>query len=202
MKVREIITERQQLDELFFIPPAIVALWTATKASLVFRAFMVAFNAWSLVELVTGIIGVIERTGLDIDKMDWQDWAVVVITVVFGKMIVKAGLRTPKDLIDLMPGSTKQQFGNWVKTTFEGKVKEEIAKKAATTAATKPAASTAPKNPNLVDKPFSKDAPTALSQAERDAHRAAGGTFDTQTGQKIPLSKPRNPNLVDRPFSK
>ena len=178
----------------------IAAAFAAIGRTAVGRALTMALNAYGLIEMVTGMAGVIERTGLDVDKMELGDWITVAITVVFGKLVAKAGLRTPTDLIDLMPASAKQTFGNWVKTTFEGKVKEEIAKKAATV--TPKPVSTAPKNPNLVDKPFSKDAPTALSQAERDAHRAAGGTFNTQTGQKMPLVKPKNPNLVDRPFSK
>jgi hypothetical protein len=193
MRAKEFLAERQKLDELFFIPPAITAIGAAIGRTVAWRALMVAFNTWSIVEMVTGMVGVIERTGLDVDKMDVGDWITVAITVVFGPWAIKAGLRTPKDLIDLMPASAKQTFGNWVKTTFEGKVKEEIAKKAAT--ATPKPVSTGPKDPNKIDRPFSKDAPAA------PAPTPGASAFD-KMATDLTKAKPKNPNLVDRPFSK
>ena len=45
------------------------------------------------------------------------------------------------------------------------------------------------KQADQIEKSVSQPAPATspLSQAERDAHRAAGGKFDNQTGQMIPL---------------
>ena len=194
MKVREIIAERKQLDELFFVPPAIMAIGAAIGRTVAWRVFMTAFNAYSVYELTTSLIEIIEKNQYDVDKMDAFDWALAAVYIGFGTWSAKAGIKDAKQLFDMMPASTKQQFGNWVKTTFEGKVKEEIAKKAATTAAPK-AASTAPKNPNLVDKPFSKDAPVSATPTP------GTGAFD-KMATDLTKTKPKNPNLVDRPYSK
>ena len=194
MRAKEFLAERQQLDELFFIPPAIAAIGATIGRIGIWRSLLAAFNAYGIVEMVGKIAEIILRTGLDVDKMTDDDWIWVGIAVVLGPWSVKAGIKDAKHIIDMMPAGAKQTFGNWVKTTFEGKVKEEIAKKAATTA-TKPAASTAPKNPNLVDKPFSKDVPTA------PAATPGASAFD-KMATDLTKAKPKNPNLVDRPFSK
>lgn len=192
MRAKEFLAERKQLDELFFIPPAIAALGAVIGRIGIWRSLLAALNAFGIVEMVVRIAEIILRTGLDVDKMTDDDWIWVGISVVLGPWSVKAGIKDAKQIIDMMPASAKQTFSNWVKTTFEGKVKEEIAKKAATVAP-KTAASTAPKNPNLVDKPFSKDVPTAPTPG--------ASAFD-KMATDLTKAKPKNPNLVDRPFSK
>jgi hypothetical protein len=192
MRAKEFLAERQQLDE--FVPLAIAALWTTVKATVVWRAFIAALNAYGVYELVTGLADIIIRNHQDIDNMSGEDWFVAVVLILASPWLIKAGLQSPKQFIDLVPASTKQKFGAWVKTTFEGKVKEEIAKKTAATAAPK-AASTTPKNPNLVDKPFSKDAPIPATPAP------GAGAFN-KMATDLTKTKPKNPNLVDRPFSK
>lgn len=194
MRAKEFIAERQRLDELVFIPPAIIAIGAAIGRFGVWRAFMAALNAYGIVEMVVAIAEMIIRTGLDVDKMTGQDWLNVAITVVLGPWSVKAGIKDAKQIIDMMPASAKQTFSNWVRTTFEGKVKEEIAKKSATTATPKPAA-TGPKDPNKIDRPFSKDAPASPTPPT-----GGTGAFD-KMAQDL-TKKPKNPNLVDRPFSK
>jgi hypothetical protein len=194
MRAKEFLAERQQVNEIVFIPPAIAALGAAIGQTVAWRAFMVAFNAYSVYELVKALVEIIEKNQYDVNKMDGFDWALAAVYIGFGTWSAKVGIRDAKQLFDMMPASAKQTFGNWVKTTFEGKVKEEIAKKAATTAA-KPAASTAPKNPNLVDKPFSKDAPVPATPTP------GASAFD-RMATDLTKTKPKNPNLVDRPFSK
>ena len=193
MRAKEFLAERKQLDEIVFIPPAIAALGAAIGRTVAWRAFMTVFNAYSVYELTDSLIEIIQKNQYDVDKMDALDWALAAVYIGFGTWSAKAGIKDAKQLFDMMPTSVKQTFGNWVKTTFEGKVKEEIAKKAAT-AAPKPV-STGPKDPNKIDRPFSKDAPAAPTPTP------GASAFD-KMATDLTKAKPKNPNLVDRPFSK
>jgi hypothetical protein len=194
MRAKEFLAERQKLDEWFFIPPAIKALGIAIGNTALWKIFWTSFTVYSVYDLVKAFVEVFEKNQYDLDKMDALAWFEAAAYVALTYVTAKSGIKSAKELISLIPVSVQQKFGAWAKTTFEGKVKEEIAKKAATTAA-KPAASTAPKNPNLVDKPFSKDAPVPATPTP------GASAFD-RMATDLTKTKPKNPNLVDRPFSK
>jgi hypothetical protein len=194
MRAKEFIAERQQLDEFAFAIPAVIsaALETALGRAL-WTAFMTALEAYTIYEMVTAIVGKIQEKQYNIDKMDALDWLEVVVYAALAGWAGK-GLLSQKDkIIAMIPTSTKETMGNYFKSKFEKQVKDEIAKKTAT--ATPRPASTGPKDPNKIDRPFSKDAPTSTTPPT-----GGSGAFN-QMAQDL-TKKPKNPNLVDRPYSK
>ena len=196
MRAKEFIAERQQLDEFAFAIPAVIsaALETALGRAL-WTAFMTALEAYTIYEMVTAIVGKIQEKQYNIDKMDAFDWLEVVIYAALAGWAGK-GLLSQKDkIIAMIPTSTKETMGNYFKSKFEKQVKDEIAKKSAATTTPKPA-STGPKDPNKIDRPFSKDAPASTTTPPT----GGAGAFD-KMAQDL-TKKPKNPNLVDRPFSK
>jgi hypothetical protein len=194
MRAKEFIAERQQLDEFAFAIPAAIsaALETALGRALL-TAFMTALEAYTIYEMVTAIVGKIQEKNYNLDRMDALDWLEVVVYAALGGWAGK-GLLSQKDkIIAMIPTSTKETMGNYFKSKFEKQVKDEIAKKAAT--ATPKTAPTGPKDPNKIDRPFSKDAATSTTPPA-----GGSGAFD-KVAQDL-ASRPKNPNLVDRPFSK
>jgi len=194
MRAKEFIAERQQLDEFAFAIPAVIsaALETALGRAL-WTAFMTALEAYTIYEMVTAIVGKIQEKQYNIDRMDALDWLEVVVYAALGGWAGK-GLLSQKDkIIAMIPTSTKETMGNYFKSKFEKQVKDEIAKKSAT--ATPKPASTGPKDPNKIDRPFSKDAPASTTPP-------TGGTGAFNQMAQDLTKKPKNPNLVDRPYSK
>lgn len=193
MRAKEFVVEREQLTEFLFIPPALQALGVAIGNTALWKIFWTSFTVYSTYDLVKGFVEILEQNQYDLDKMDALDWFFASVYVVLTYVSAKSGIKTAKELINMIPVSVQQKFGVWIKTTFEGKVKEEIAKKAATVTP-KPAAPRTPNtDPNKIDRPFSKDATTAPTPGT--------GAFD-KMATDLAKSKPKNPNLVDKPFSK
>lgn len=210
MKVREIITERQKLNEvapLAFLAPYLpaAAAWIATASWFSVMAWAAA--VWSTYETIDKIKGIVEAEGPNpfkwspetTEDLGW-DMLATASAAALGpawagvkKLYSKAWKSTPPEI-------KKQVFDKSI---------PEINKVIAKTGVK-------PKNPNLVDKPYSKDtAPTAKdpNKVERpfskDAPAASttttpppggAGAFNQMAQQ---MSKPaRNPNRVERPFSK
>jgi hypothetical protein len=198
MRAKEFLAERQKLDEfipiLAGIPAATVAVIEAAIGKTAWTMIVAGINAWFLADSIKVIVETIHKNNYDVDQMGWEDWFYLVLGMAGTYWGVKYLAGMKDRIIAAIPASAKEALGNYFKTTFEKKVKEEIAKKAATTAAPK-AASTAPKNPNLVDKPFSKDAPVPATPTP------GASAFD-RMATDLTKTKPKNPNLVDRPYSK
>jgi hypothetical protein len=199
MRAKEFIAERQQLDEflpaIFAIPAAIEAAIVATLGRTMATVLFASLEAWFIADSVRSIVETLESKNYDIDKLDAGDWFSLVFDIVIGGLSGKALFGMKDKIIAALPSSVKESLGNYFKTTFEKQVKDEIAKKSAATATPKPA-STGPKDPNKIDRPFSKDAPASTTTPPT----GGTGAFD-KMAQDL-TKKPKNPNLVDRPFSK
>ena len=209
MKVREIITERQQLNEaapLLFLAPYLPAAlaWIATASWFALLAWGAA--AWSTYETIAKMKGIVETEGPDPTK--WSpatqedvagDIAATALAAALGPAWTAAKKTYDKVWKSTPPEIKKQVFDKAIPEI--NKVIEKTGVKA--------------KNPNLVDKPYSKDAaPVAKdpNKVERpyskDAPTAStttpppggAGAFSQMAQQMTKTTK--NPNRVERPFSK
>jgi len=211
MKVREIITERQQLNEvapLAFLAPYLPAAlaWIATAGW--FAILAAGAAAWSTYETIAKMKGIVETEGPDPTKWSPEtqyevasDIAASAVAAALGPAWSAAKKTYDKVWKSTPPEIKKQVFDKALPEI--NKVIEKTGVKA--------------KNPNLVDKPYSKDAaPVAKdpNKVERpyskdsapDAPTTAtpppggAGAFSQMAQQMTKTTK--NPNRVERPFSK
>lgn len=209
MKVREIITERQQLNEaapLAFLAaylPAALA-WIATASWFAILAWGVA--AWSTYETIAKMKGIVETEGPDPTKWSPETQYEVASDIAASALAAALGpaWAAVKKTYDKVWKSTPPEIKKQVFDKAIPDIEKVIAK-----------TGVKPKNPNLVDKPYSKDtAPAAKdpNKVERpfskDAPSAStttapsggAGAFSQMAQQMTKTAK--NPNRVERPFSK
>ena len=209
MKVREIITERQQLNEvapLAFLAPYLPSAlaWIATAGWFAILAWGAA--AWSTYETIAKMKGIVETEGADPTKWSPEtqedvagDIAATALAAALGPAWSMAKKTYDRVWKSTPPEIKKQVFDKAIPEI--NKVIEKTGVKA--------------KNPNLVDKPYSKDAaPVAKdpNKVERPYSKDApaaptttpppggAGAF-SQMAQQM-TKAPKNPNRVERPFSK
>jgi hypothetical protein len=210
MKVREIITERQQLNEvapLAFLAPYLPAAlaWIATAGW--FAILAAGAAAWSTYETIAKMKGIVETEGPDPTKWSPEtqyevasDIAASAVAAALGPAWSAAKKTYDKVWKSTPPEIKKQVFDKALPEI--NKVIEKTGVKA--------------KNPNLVDKPYSKDAaPVAKdpNKVERPFSKDAAptspstapppggaGAFSQMAQQMSKTTK--NPNRVERPFSK
>lgn len=211
MKVREIITERQQLNEvapLAFLAPYLPAAlaWIATAGW--FAILAAGAAAWSTYETIAKMKGIVETEGPDPTKWSPEtqyevasDIAASAVAAALGPAWSAAKKTYDKVWKSTPPEIKKQVFDKALPEI--NKVIEKTGVKA--------------KNPNLVDKPYSKDAaPVAKdpNKVERPYSKdsapdapttstpppGGAGAFSQMAQQMTKTTK--NPNRVERPFSK
>lgn len=175
MRLRE-ITETKQVNEL--APLAALGIGAGAGA-LTWTVVMAAVDAYFLYDAGKEINQILSKYGYDTSKVSEDDWwEISIITVATGIALAAPmlGKWTRTMVAKYMPESLKKKTMDLVKR----KVIDKFSKEKPPTA----------KDPNKIDKPFSKDPSTAPAGA------SGGGTAGTAK------STPKNPNWVEKPFQK
>lgn len=174
MKVAEIISERQRLNEaapLAFLAPYLPAAlaWIATASWLAIIGWGLA--AWSTAETVLKIKGIVEAEGTDPTK--WSPETQYDVASDIAATAVAAALgpawKAAKGMYDKVWKTTPDNIKKEVFNKSVPEIEKVIAK-----------TGVKPKDPNLIDRPYSKEVP---STAAPSANPAA-----------------KDPNKIERPF--
>jgi hypothetical protein len=175
MKINEVIN-KQQVSEI--APLAAIGI-TAGAGALTWAVVMAAVDAYFIYDAGKEINAILSKYGYDTSKVSEDDWWEITIVVIATGVALAApalGKMTKAAVIKYMPESIKTKAIELVK----GKVIDKVAKD-------KPAVA---KDPNKIDRPFSKDPSTT------PAGTSGGGT----AGTTKPATK--NPNWVEKPYQK
>lgn len=146
MKVYEVTESKQKLDEVAFLAPLVApfvsaanVVRTAYQGSKMLRAswtiVKVALEIWGIyetVELAKEAKAIIDEKGFDTSKWTVDDWIVIVLLIVFGRLSIKGGWNDAKELAQKIKKYAPDKV--WNKLSKIGSGLEKAVSKADSTA--------------------------------------------------------------------
>jgi hypothetical protein len=194
MRLRE-ITETRQLNEvapLAFLAPVLpgAVAWIATASLVEVGLWAVsAYGAWTTAKEI--------QKAIDENGPDPSNWPTELQDDLLGQIIGGALLAAAPVLKPLFQKMWSKVPADVKRVAFD-KLKPRLQKELEKTA-NKSAGSPGTKNPNNIERPFSKDAGTKTPNSIERPFSKDPAAVSPANSAGLP---PKNPNLVDRPYQK